>query len=198
MGGANDKGRKIELDFKIDTDSMRYDKREVQELYKQFKKETSTSNGEPVINKKEFSEVMRAMLITDPFLQDLIFNAFDSNRDGVITFQEFVKGLSVMTKGSPEEKLAFCFSMYDHNGKGYITREDIQTLVTALYPLCGPLSSYSGKKFDSPAQLVDEFFDELDEDATGKISLEQYKEACMKHTDIFPALKLNVNGMPPK
>ncbi len=45
------------------------------------------------------------MGVTDNFLQDLIFNVFDDNKDGTINFQEFVTALSIMTRGDPNEKL---------------------------------------------------------------------------------------------
>jgi Ca2+-binding EF-hand superfamily protein len=70
-------------------------------MYKQFKKETP--NG--TINKEEFADVMKQMGVLDSFLQDLIFNVFDENKDGLINFQEFVTALSVMTRGDPNEKL---------------------------------------------------------------------------------------------
>jgi len=150
----------------------------------------NSGGSEPVMSRKDFVEAMKSMRVTDSFLQDLIFNAFDTKRTGVITFQDFIRGLSVMTRGTPEEKLTFTFRMYDLNGDGYITRDEILQIVQSFYQLSGPLSSYTGKKFETPAQLVDEFFEELDEDTTGKISLEQYKEGAMKHQEIFQALKL--------
>jgi len=57
------------------------------------------------LNKKEFRDVMKHLNFGDALLQDLIFNVFDRNRDGVISFREFVNGLSVMTRGTPDEKL---------------------------------------------------------------------------------------------
>lgn len=70
-------------------------------MYKQFRKETPSG----VIDKLEFKEVMKQMGVVDNFLQDLIFNVFDDDKDGCIDFQEFVNALSVMTRGTPEEKL---------------------------------------------------------------------------------------------
>jgi len=150
----------------------------------------NSSGSDPVMSKKDFVDAMKSLRVTDTLLQDLIFNAFDTKRSGSISFQEFIRGLSVLTRGTPEEKLTFTFRMYDLNGDGFITRDEILQIVQSFYQLCGPLSSYTGKKFETPIQLVDEFFDELDEDSTGKISLEQYKEGAMKNQEIFQAMKL--------
>jgi len=70
-------------------------------MYKQFKKETPAG----AITKVEFKEVMKQMGVVDPFLQDLVFNVFDNGKDGVISYVEFVHALSIMTRGTPDEKL---------------------------------------------------------------------------------------------
>jgi len=77
------------------------DPKELTAMYKQFRKETPSG----VINKSEFKEVMKQMGVVDNFLQDLIFNVFDDDKDACIDFQEFVNALSVMTRGTPDEKL---------------------------------------------------------------------------------------------
>lgn len=48
---------------------------------------------------------MQGMNVQDQFLQDLIFNVFDENKDGTINFREFVTALSILTRGTPEEKI---------------------------------------------------------------------------------------------
>jgi neuronal calcium sensor 1 len=73
----------------------------LKEIYKQFKKETPSG----VIDKKEFRNVMKTMGFIDTFLQDLVFQVFDRNRDGLVSFREFVTALSAMTRGTPDEKL---------------------------------------------------------------------------------------------
>jgi Ca2+-binding EF-hand superfamily protein len=70
-------------------------------MYKEFKKQTPQG----YINKVEFKEVMKQMGVMDFFLQELIFNVFDTNKDGSISFQEFVTALSILTRGDVNEKL---------------------------------------------------------------------------------------------
>ena len=166
--------------------STHFDQKELKAMYKQFKKETPQG----VINKDEFKEVMKQMGVVDNFLQDLIFNVFDNNKDGTINFQEFVTALSVMTRGDPNEKLEFAFAMYDLDRNGYIDKQEMQQIMEAFYKLVGPLVTFSGKKYESPQQLVDEFFDTMDANGDGKISIEEYKEGALKNPDIIQGLKL--------
>eukprot|EP01118_Nematostelium_gracile_P019682 TRINITY_DN921_c0_g2_i1.p1 TRINITY_DN921_c0_g2~~TRINITY_DN921_c0_g2_i1.p1 ORF type:complete len:187 (+),score=52.69 TRINITY_DN921_c0_g2_i1:84-644(+) len=184
MGANQSQIRRDELD-KLNA-STHFDQKELKAMFKQFKKETPSG----VINKEEFREVMKQMGVTDEFLQDLIFNVFDDNKDGSINFQEFVTALSVMTRGDPNEKLEFAFSMYDLDGNGFIDKEEMVQIMGAFYKLVGPLVAFSGKKYESPQQLVDEFFDAMDFNGDGKISLTEYKEGALKNPDIIQGLKL--------
>lgn len=55
----------------------------------------------------------------------------------VFMFQDFVTGLSILARGSIDEKLRWTFSLYDINGDGCITREEMTDIVTAVYELLG-------------------------------------------------------------
>jgi len=88
------------------------------------------------------------------------------------------------------KKLEFAFSMYDLDGNGFIDKEEMTQIMEAFYKLVGPLVTFSGKKYESPQQLVDEFFDTMDANGDGKISLEEYKEGALKNPDIIQGLKL--------
>jgi Ca2+-binding EF-hand superfamily protein len=52
-------------------------------------------------------------------------------------FQDFVQGLSTLSRGSLDEKLRWAFSLYDINGDGCITRDEMTDIVTAVYELMG-------------------------------------------------------------
>jgi Ca2+-binding EF-hand superfamily protein len=56
---------------------------------------------------------------------------------GVYLFQDFVQGLSILSRGSLDEKLRWTFSLYDINGDGCISREEMTDVVTAIYELMG-------------------------------------------------------------
>lgn len=57
-----------------------------------------------------------------------------------VNFQDFVHKLSVLSRGSLDEKLKWAFSLYDINGDGCITREEMTDIVTAIYELMGKLA----------------------------------------------------------
>jgi len=186
MGGTSSSGHIKKEELEELQKHTHFDQKEIKAMYRQFKKETPSG----VINKMEFKEVMKQMGIVDGFLQDLIFNVFDNNKDGIINFQEFVCALSVMTRGTPDEKLEFAFMMYDMDNNGLITKDEMTKIMESFYQLVGPLVTFSGKKYESAQQLVDEFFEQMDSSGAGGVSLADYKEGAMKNPDIIQGLKL--------
>ena len=57
----------------------------------------------------------------------------DKNKDGSISFFEFVHGLNALTAGgSNQEKLKFAFQIYDVNDDGYISNGELFTVLKMM------------------------------------------------------------------
>lgn len=54
--------------------------------------------------------------------------------------QEFVINLSTLSRGSLDEKLEWTFQLYDVNGDGFISREEMTEVMTSVYELMGKMS----------------------------------------------------------
>lgn len=72
--------------------------------------------------------------------------------------QEFVQGLSILSRGSAEEKLRWTFSLYDINGDGFITRDEMTDIVTAVYELVGRHPDATGPDVEKIKEKVDKIF----------------------------------------
>ena len=48
--------------------------------------------------------------VSETVFTDMLFNAFNTNGDTRVTFQEYIRGLRILTRGSQEEKLV-CSSL---------------------------------------------------------------------------------------
>eukprot|EP01096_Ripella_sp_DP13-Kostka_P003503 TRINITY_DN15223_c0_g1_i1.p1 TRINITY_DN15223_c0_g1~~TRINITY_DN15223_c0_g1_i1.p1 ORF type:complete len:212 (-),score=102.68 TRINITY_DN15223_c0_g1_i1:54-644(-) len=173
-----------------------YDQRELKQLFKQFKKETPAGT----ITKAEFIEALNLMGLVDPFLQNLIFDTFDSKDDDSIDFTEFVSANSTLNRGSADERLELAFKMYDVDNTGFITKEGLTKIVESLFRLVapleeGPLMTFSGKRYQNPQELVEDFFEQMDADGDGKISFQDYKDGSVRNQEIITGLKLFSNSV---
>ena len=63
------------------------------------------------IGKKDFHSIMKSCFPNRDYahLEKRIFNMYDENRDGMISFREFMVVLYVMSNGTPEENLKQIF-----------------------------------------------------------------------------------------
>jgi Ca2+-binding EF-hand superfamily protein len=69
-------------------------------------------------------------IVTEETLMERIFCTWDKGFEGLpLRLEGWVVGLSVFLKGSPSERTAFCFRVYDLNGDGFITRDEMFTLL---------------------------------------------------------------------
>ncbi|XP_037085268.1 lysophosphatidylcholine acyltransferase 2-like isoform X1 [Pollicipes pollicipes] len=62
---------------------------------------------------------------SEPGLVEL-FNLYDSDRDGVIDFREYLLGVSLISKPcNTEETIRLAFRLFDLGGKGHVTQRDV-------------------------------------------------------------------------
>ncbi|GIY61703.1 neuronal calcium sensor 1 [Caerostris extrusa] len=104
----------------------------------------------------------------------LVFRVFDENKDGAIEFEEFIRALSVTSRGSLEEKLVWAFKLYDVDNDGYITREEMYSIVDAIYQMVNQAKVEESE--DDPKKRVDRIFEQLDKNHDNQLSLEEFKE----------------------
>lgn len=73
-----------------------------------------------------------AELANNPLVKRVIA-VLDKNRDGEISFLEFVQGLNSLSAGaSQEEKLRFAFAIYDIDGDGFISNGELFTVLKMM------------------------------------------------------------------
>ncbi|KAF9995951.1 hypothetical protein BGZ65_008440, partial [Modicella reniformis] len=132
-----------------------------------------------------FRRILHSSPLDDVFLTRL-YSAFDTNPNSKgVNFKEFIEGLSVFKKGTPDEKLELSFKLYDIDHVGYITRPGLEKAMTQLHSV---VAGSSQDETHQIQELVKRIFDDLDVNNDGKLSLEEYKLNSMKEPLIIDFL----------
>lgn len=85
------------------------------------------------------------------------FNAIDRDRKGKVSFDVYVRNLSIILRGSLDEKLRWIFLMFHVNCNGYFTRRDLGLVINAVYEPQGRFNNLNVRRKVVP-ERVDAFF----------------------------------------
>ncbi|KAI2803987.1 Kv channel-interacting protein 4 [Blomia tropicalis] len=164
----------------------KFSKRELQMMYRGFKQEAPSGVVREDTFKNIYSQFFPKGADTNMYAH-YVFNTFDPEHNGVVTFTDFVIGMSVLSRGNLDDKLKWTFSLYDVNGDGVITKDDLSRIIISVYDLMGkcvdPVIDESTYK-----EHIDKVFMKLDLNNDGIITLEEFIEACTKDQSIINSL----------
>uniref|UniRef100_A0A3Q1AM61 EF-hand domain-containing protein n=3 Tax=Pomacentridae TaxID=30863 RepID=A0A3Q1AM61_AMPOC len=169
-----------------------FTKQELQILYRGFKNECPSG----VVNEETFKHIYAQFFPHGDasMYAHYLFNAFDTTNNGSIKFKDFVMGLSILLRGTLREKLEWTFHLYDINRDGYINREEMTEIVRAIYDMMGKYT-YPALKGDVPQQHVDAFFQKMDKNKDGVVTLEEFVIACQEDETMMRSMQLFENVM---
>nr|XP_023657760.1 guanylyl cyclase inhibitory protein-like [Paramormyrops kingsleyae] len=121
-----------------------------------------------------------------------IFRTLDNNEDGVVDFREYVTAISMLTKGSPVEKLRWSFMLYDKDKDGSITREEMLEIMQAVYKMSVAASLTKPNPLTAE-ECTNRIFVRLDKDNNAVISLDEFIEGAMDDKWIREMLECDPN-----
>ncbi|XP_051506883.1 Kv channel-interacting protein 2 [Myxocyprinus asiaticus] len=168
-------------------DETKFSKKELQFLYRGFKNECP--NG--VVNEDTFKLVYSHFFPQgdSSMYAHFLFETFDTNKNGCLSFKEFVAGLSLILRGSINDRLSWAFNFYDLDKDGCITKEEMINVVKSIYDMMGRFT-YPCMQDDTPREHVENFFQKMDRKHDGVITIEEFIESCQKDENIMQSLRL--------
>ena len=103
---------------------------EIRTYYRQFIKECNEGHLSLDIDrfKKLYIEIFPN---GDPTkFAEHVFRTFDQERNGKIDFREFMMAVNIQQNGSYGDRLKWLFHMFDVDGTGYISVDELETLIS--------------------------------------------------------------------
>ncbi|XP_011687680.1 PREDICTED: Kv channel-interacting protein 4 isoform X1 [Wasmannia auropunctata] len=166
--------------------ATRFTEAELKRIYRGFKAECPTGVVREDTFKCIYSQFFPQGANTSQYAH-YVFNTLDQDHSGLLSFEDFVTGLSILSRGSIDEKLRWTFSLYDINGDGCITREEMTDIVTAVYELMGKFSD-PNLDHEGVREKVDRMFQKMDGNRDGVVTLSEFLEACRADPDISTSM----------
>lgn len=150
----------------------------VKKAFKRF--QATDKDGSGQIDYSEFCEVMQV----DPSPQcEKVFQLFDMDKTGRIDVREFMIALSNFSGAEKEEKLKFAFMVFDEDGNGVITRQELLKILKA---------NHMASNEAEVARKADTIMSQGDKDGDGVISFDEFAIVSKKFPNIlFPAYTLS-------
>ncbi len=126
-------------------------------------------------------ELRKAIGLRSPYLAGRVLAAFDTNRNGTIEKGEFLEGVRALVFGTDREKLAFAFRVHDHDGDGFIGREDLVRMITMSLGE----SEVVERATQPPEHLARVLFSIADRDRDGRISVEELDAVVRRRPELL-------------
>ncbi|PVD30224.1 hypothetical protein C0Q70_09486 [Pomacea canaliculata] len=71
------------------------------------------------------AEMTELFTLNDDFMLDNLYRCFDQKNRGYLIMEEYVRGMGMFLSDNLSIKIRLCFQVYDLNGDGFISREEI-------------------------------------------------------------------------
>uniref|UniRef100_A0A915K770 EF-hand domain-containing protein n=1 Tax=Romanomermis culicivorax TaxID=13658 RepID=A0A915K770_ROMCU len=169
--------------------STNFSRKELQMMYRGFKQGCPTG----IVSWNQFKEIYSEFFPQgDPGkYAKFVFQTFDTDGDGQINFEEFVNGISTLSRGDLNEKISWIFKLYDIHNQGQITRDELINVISAIYEMMGNshvVSVESNQKLI--AEHANYVFEKMDKDKDGIITKSEFLHTCLKDPSICQTLHI--------
>ncbi|XP_053394761.1 neurocalcin-delta B-like [Mercenaria mercenaria] len=158
---------------------------EIEEWFREY--HSKLDKGRSKLTVKEFKEVYNSVFTGDPtsFVEQL-FRCFDTNGDGFVDFKEFIVGLCVSASDQLDKKLEWAFKMYDIDGNGTISKEEMTSIFKAIFKMTNARDT---GELGSAEEMCNNIFDTFDLNRDGQISFDEFRQGAMNDKTIVNLLE---------
>ncbi|KAG8191395.1 hypothetical protein JTE90_006136 [Oedothorax gibbosus] len=165
-----------------------FSRQEIKVIYQGFKQACPTG----VVDERTFKDIFSSYFPQGDAsaYAHHVFKTCDQHNAGTLNFQEFLGGLSMLTRGPDlEARLRWAFRLYDVDGDGRVTAGEMRTITGAVYAMLGPATLPTAAP-ETPDQHADRVFARLDPNRNGYVTIDDFLETCQKDETIVSSLQL--------
>lgn len=130
-----------------------------------------------------------------------LFELFDVDKNGLVDFSEISSGLSVFCGGSSDDKVRAAFALYDYNGDGYISLDEMTRYLTAVFKVLKEASPTAVQQLEHEsaehfgARTAQQAFEDADLDADGRLTFAEFRK-WYTHSNAANMERLIQNNIP--
>ncbi|XP_071040749.1 Kv channel-interacting protein 4-like [Parasteatoda tepidariorum] len=157
--------------------TTKFTRKEIRLIYQGFKQECPSG----VVTEETFKDIFGQFFPQGDSNQyaHYVFKSLKQAHGGTVNFEQFLKMLSILSRGNVPEKLEWVFNLYDINGDGYITKQEMLNIVSAIYDMLGHYTDPAVTEH-SAKEHVDKIFHLIDLNKDGVITLDEFMDWCQK------------------
>ena len=120
-------------------------------------------------------KISKSLTLQNSIIAESLFRVFDQDKNGTLSFDEYLQASKVKNLDTPEEKLNWIFTAFDEDGGGSIDVDEIRDIVEGLFRLGG-----IEQDEDMIAACVQDVRELIDNDGDGDISKEEFVSHAME------------------
>ncbi|ERE70902.1 dual oxidase 2-like protein [Cricetulus griseus] len=139
------------------------------------------------LSRAEFAESL-GLKPQDMFVESM-FSLADKDRNGYLSFREFLDILVVFMKGSPEDKSHLMFTMYDLDANGFLSKDEFFTMMRSFIEISNNCLSKA-----QLTQVVESMFRESGFQDKEELTWEDFHFMLRDHDNDLRFTKLCVKG----
>ncbi|XP_058464103.1 calaxin-like [Malaya genurostris] len=150
--------------------------------YKLLKDEADGLHGSHQhITRHQFSAVFDIVFgMSDEVMLGRIYAALDRGVSSYVTMETWATTLSLFLRGTLEEKIRYCFQVYDIQGEGIIRRDHMMLLMRNA-----AIRHQEEDVGEIVKDLVDIILHRMDVDRDGSISFEDYQQTVRQTPELM-------------
>ncbi|XP_068961773.1 dual oxidase 2 [Petaurus breviceps papuanus] len=139
------------------------------------------------LSRAEFAESLG--LKPQAMFVECMFSLADKDKNGYLSFQEFLDILVVFMKGSPEDKSNMMFNMYDLDKNGFLSKEEFSTMMRSFIEISNNCLSKA-----QLAEVVESLFRESGFQDKEELTWEDFHFMLRDHDSELRLTQLCVKG----